>query len=290
VAGVAALLVHAKPSASSQELFAALRETGKRITDSRNGITRKRVDALAALQALQQAPSPTNHTYYLTGIARWPGFPPAFWYSDVALLNPTEGAAQVRLTFLTDNATLQPVQLTLQGRAQATWQDVLAQAFGFNGQAVGALLVESDVPLRVLARTYSQVQVKQQDSSLAWGTMGQFIEGLEVSRALGSGQVGYLVNLRSDPPFRTNVEFVNLGTAPVTVEVAFFANNGSSISTLTLDIPSQRRNAVSKALPDGHAGAYARVRVLTGGGLIIGLASVVDGNSTDPTTIPLWIP
>ena len=289
VAGVAGLLSQAVPTRTSDALFAAIRETGKPLTDTRNGITRNRVDALQALQALQQGP-PAAHRYYLTGIARWPGFPPAFWYSSVAIFNPATTPAQVKLTFLSSNAAPPPVEFSLAAQAQATWNDVLAQAFGLSSQAVGAILVEADKPVRVLARTYSQVQVKQQDNSLAWGTMGQFIEGIEASEALTPGKVGYFTNLRSDPPFRTNVEFVNLGSESVQVKVDFFANNGVGVNSVTMDIPPQRRTQVSKALTDGVAGAYAKVQLLTPGGQVIGIASVVDGSSTDPTTIPLWVP
>lgn len=288
VAGVAGLLAQAFPTKSSGELYNAIRDTGKPITDPRNGITRNRVNALQAYQALQA--SAESPVYYVTGIARWPGFPPAYWYSSLAILNANASQANLRLTFLSENANPQPVTFTLAAGAQAFWPDVLAGAFGFSGQAAGAILVESDQPVRVLARTYSQVQVKQQDGSLAWGTMGQFIEGLEISRALPSGKTGYVANLRSDPPFRTNVEFVNVTNSPVQVEVSFFANNGNGINTVTLNIPPWRRVQQTNALPGAYAGAYAKVKVLTPGGKVIGLASVVDGNATDPTTIPLWVP
>lgn len=290
VSGVGALLSQAVPDRTSDALFAAIRNTGKPVTDNRNGITRNRVDALQALQALQGGGSSTTYAYYLTGVARWPGYPPAYWYTDLAVFNPNTTPTSVRLTFLSSNASLTPVEFQLAARSQATWRDVLATAFGFSGQAVGAILVESSQRLKVLARTYSQVQVKQPDDTLAWGTLGQFIEGLEVTQALTPGKVGYFCNLRSDPPFRTNVEFVNLGESQIQVEVRFYTNNGTSISLLTMDVPAQRRVQVSKALPEGFQAAYAEVRVLTTGGKAIGIASVVDGNSTDPTTIPLWIP
>lgn len=290
VAGVAALLSQAVPTRTSDQLFAAIRNTGKPVTDKRNNITRNRVDALQALQALQGGSGGSAFTYYLTGIARWPGFPPAYWYSDVAIFNPGTSSATVKMTFLSSTTSLQPVEFTLAGKAQAAWKDVLAQAFGFSGEAVGAILVESSQPVKALARTYSQVNVQQQNGSLALGTMGQFIEGIEVGKALTANQVGYLVNLRSDPPFRTNVEFVNVGQEPAQVEVRFFTNNGTLISTVPLAIPAQRRVQQGRALPDGYQAAYAEVRVLTSGGKVIGIASVVDGNSTDPTTIPLWVP
>lgn len=288
VSGVAGLLAQAFSTKSSDDFFAAIRNTGKPITDVRNGITRNRVDALQAFQALQNGSY--FYSYYVTGIARWPGFAPAYWYSSLAILNANASQANLRLTFLSDNANLQPVTFSLAAGVQAFWQDALGEAFGFSGQAVGAILVESDQPVRVLARTYSQVAVQQQNGNLKLGTMGQFIEGVAPSQALTPGKTGYFPNLRSDPPFRTNVEFVNVTDSPVQVEVSFYANNASTITTLTLTIPARRRAQQTNALPSGYAGAYAKVRVLTSGGKVVGLASVVDGNSTDPTTIPLWIP
>jgi hypothetical protein len=44
------------------------------------------------------------------------------------------------------------------------------------------------------------------------------------------------------------------------------------------------------ALPSGYASAFAEVRTLAAGASIVSYATVVDGNSTDPTGIALWIP
>ena len=52
VAGVAALLLQARPSLGPAEIEAALEQTGRPITDPRNGLTIPRVDAAAALQAV----------------------------------------------------------------------------------------------------------------------------------------------------------------------------------------------------------------------------------------------
>ena len=52
VAGVAALLLQARPSLGPAEIEAAMEQTGKPITDPRNGLTIPRVDAAAALRAV----------------------------------------------------------------------------------------------------------------------------------------------------------------------------------------------------------------------------------------------
>ncbi len=120
-------------------------------------------------------------------------------------------------------------------------------------------------------------------------TYGQSYEGLEVAQALSGGKVGYLANLRSDGSFRTNVEFVNVGTSPATVEVRFFTNSGSYLATLTRTVASNQRVAVTSALPSGNESAFAEARVTPIDAKVIGFASVIDGASTDPTTIPLVI-
>jgi len=55
-------------------------------------------------------------------------------------------------------------------------------------------------------------------------------------------------------------------------------------------VPPQRWVQKTLALPSGHASAFAEVRTLAAGASIVSYATVVDGNSTDPTGIALWIP
>lgn len=55
-AGVAAFLFGAEPLRGPAEVKSAMRSTGTPVTDSRNGVTRNRLDAPAALAALRSAP------------------------------------------------------------------------------------------------------------------------------------------------------------------------------------------------------------------------------------------
>jgi subtilisin family serine protease len=85
VAGAAAVLAAAKPSASQAALRSALADTGRAIKDPRNGLTRRRLDMVAAVAALTApAPSPTptpdttpprvkskSPNWGQTGISRW---------------------------------------------------------------------------------------------------------------------------------------------------------------------------------------------------------------------------
>jgi hypothetical protein len=232
-------------------------------------------------------------TYYVSGIARTPGVSPAYWYSDLGILNHGTASAQVQVRFF-GNATPAPFTATISAGQQRTWPDVLSSGFGMTGTDVGVIVVESTTPVTVLARTFSKVRDACTNKDR---TDGQSYPGYEVARALSNGQVGYLPNLRSDDPYgtgagyRTNGEAVNVGTTPIDVQWTFYTNTRALITTVTrTGIQSNRRVGVTAALPAGHSAAFAEVRVLTAGGKAICFASVVDGTSTDPTTVDLVIP
>ncbi len=382
-AGVAALLTQAMPGRTATALYSAMRSTGKALRDSRNGITRNRVDAQAALTLLQSCAAPAtptgfrtdklsvcaneeftlsweavsgvasytvavamnsdfqtatervvtgtsalfavngtaagtlyarvranadcgapsewspslriaynpscgspsySHTYYVSGVAHTPGVPPAVWFTDLSVFNLSPTAAELRLAFY-GAASPPAYTATLPALQQLTWRDVLSSLFQLPGNDVGAVVVESTQRLAVVARTYSRL-----GEGPTATTYGQSYEGVEVSRALTGLGVGYLTGLRSDGVFRTNVEFVNVGTVPATFEVRFFSATGVHLRTVSGAVAVNRRAAVTAALPPGTGDAFGEVRVSPVDAKVIAFASVIDGNSTDPTTIPLAVP
>ncbi len=225
--------------------------------------------------------------YFVSAIARLPGVAPAYWYSDLSVLNPATTGGYLRLTFFGTSSPPQVI-VPIGAHSQVSWSDVLNTAFGIGGTDKGDILVESTLPVTVLARTYSKV-TDSCDGEVK--TFGQSYPGIPASAALGYGAVGYLSSLRSDGNFRTNVEAVNVGSATTDVQFTFFDNSGNQIGTTTLSsiAPSHRADK-SSALPAGRTGAFAEVRVLSPGAQAIAFGSVVDGNSTDPTTIQLYVP
>jgi subtilisin family serine protease len=222
-------------------------------------------------------------TYYVSGVARTPGYAPAYWYTDLSVLNPGTTAASLRLTFYGSSFPA-PVTLTLGAHQQITWTDVVGTLFGLTRDK-GMIVLESTQPLRSLSRTYSQVT-----GTTTVTTYGQAYVGMEASEGLGFSQVGYLGSLRSDGQYRTNLEFLNASQVSTSVEVRFFSNAGTQIGTLTVTVPPLRWVQQTLAVPAGQASAFAEVRTLASGSSVISYATVVDGSSTDPTGIALWIP
>jgi hypothetical protein len=225
------------------------------------------------------------YTYFLSGIARLPGFAPAYWYSDVSILNAGTTPASLQLTFYGQSSFPPPYTGTLGGGQQLTFTDVLGSLFSVS-QDKGMIVVQSNVPLQAVSRTYSKVT-----TGTTVDTYGQSYVGMQAGQGLTTAATGWFPGLRSDGVFRTNIEFINTSAVPTGVLLSFFTAGGSPISggTTTVTVPALRWVQIVQALPAGQPSAFAKVQVLAGGAQILGSASVIDGNSTDPTTIPMWV-
>ncbi|HVN30733.1 MAG TPA: S8 family serine peptidase [Thermoanaerobaculaceae bacterium] len=239
-------------------------------------------------QAVQVTYTPScnvsyGHTYYVSGVARTPGYAPAYWYTDLTVLNAGAATASLRLTFYGSSFPA-AVTLALGPHQQITWTDIVGTLFGLTKDK-GMVVLESTQQVQAVSRTYSQVT-----GTTTVTTYGQAYVGMEASQGLVSGKVGYLGSLRSDGQYRTNLEFLNASQVATNVQVLFFSNAGTQIGSLTVSVPAMRWVQQTLALPAGQASAFAEVRTLTNGSSVICWATVVDGNSTDPTGISLWIP
>jgi subtilisin family serine protease len=239
----------------------------------------------ATVQATYSSQCQTSftHTYFLSGIARLPGIAPAFWYSDVTILNPSSTPASLRLSFYGVSSFPPAYAYTLGAHQQQTWHDVLSSLFA-DAQDKGMIVVESTVPVQALSRTYSQIT-----SGTTVETFGGAYVGLEGGQALGVSGTGFFAALRSDGSFRTNLEFVNASATPTNLTVSFFTNAGAPITSTTVNVPADRWVQLVTPLPGGQAGAFATVQVLSGGAQVLGWASVIDGASTDPTMILMLV-
>ncbi len=240
----------------------------------------------ATVQATYASQCQTSftHTYFLSGIARLPGIAPAFWYSDVSILNPSTTPASLRLSFYGVDSFPPTQTYTLGARQQRTWHDVLSSLFAI-AQDKGMIVVESTVPVEALSRTYSQIT----SGGGTIETFGGAYVGLEGGQALGVSGTGFFAALRSDGTFRTNLEFVNASVTPTDLTVSFFTDAGALITSTTVNVPADRWVQLVTPLPSGQAGAFATVKVLSSGAQILGWASVIDGASTDPTMISMLV-
>jgi hypothetical protein len=222
--------------------------------------------------------------YLVPGVAHTHGVNGAYWVSDLTVFNPGSDPAQVELSFKGNNEA-GPIQRTIAGRQQLSVDDVLASAFGITGEDAGVITVSSSTPVETHVRTYA----RGVDSKTgAVKTYGQSYPGMEPSQALPGLQLGFLTGLRSDGAYRSNLELVNAGDQDATASVRFFDASGASIGgDLSRTVTPGQRVGITSALPEGHPSAYAELRLSPPEAKVIAFGSVIDGNTNDPTTVPL---
>lgn len=226
-----------------------------------------------------------DHRWVLGGVAgRHAGVGGVIWSSDLSLLNPEAGVATVRLSFISAAGERETTVTVGPGR-QLTAREVISSLFGVSEPTVGYLLVESDRPLEAFGRTYARGEAGGRVT-----TYGQGMLPAVPAEALDGSSLGLLPHLRSDGSFRTNLEFINVGEVAARITVRLVADDGVTVATLDLgELAPRGRVQRTRALPAGVAAAWAEVRVQPAEARVVGFASLVDGSTDDPTTIPLRV-
>jgi len=282
-AGVAAQLYTLHKNLTVAQLKQALTSTGRSITDPRNGITRKRIDAVQAHQLLEGGGGGGggggSNVAWVPVVVHASGKKGTNWKSDVSVLNLGSGPATLVFTLFVGN---QPVQLQANGTLGpgqlVIFPDLVA---AMSATGAGAVKVESDQPILVASRTYNAV---------GGSTYGQFLDAFTPADGLGTGQKAILTHLQEWPAFRTNIGLVNLGNAAASVTVALYAYTGSSLGQFTVNLAPgqwvQDQQPFAKRFGQTNTTGYAVVSVTSGSG-VVAYASVIDNVSGDPTTIPM---
>lgn len=208
-----------------------------------------------------------------------PGLNGTVWFTEGSILNPGTEPAQIVARFVKESDTSAPLvrRLTLPRRTGLHFQDLVGALFGTTG--LGALRLRSDNPTVVSTRTYN--------SSLQ-GTFGQSIGGIARRRTLGEGEGHvFLLGLKENLNYRTNLLFQETTGHPAAVEVRFYDPRGELLGTAApMDIPPGARKQVRLATlgADFHGRGYCTVEV-TGEGRVAVIGSVVDQRTGDAVTV-----
>jgi hypothetical protein len=238
------------------------------------------------------------YTYVIPSVARTGGF-----VSDLAVTNVEAADGQFLVQFLGhgndgDQAVpaLQPVsspQRVAPSGARAI-PDVLGSLFSVSSD-FGALLVQSTSRLLVGARTATAAPGGA-------GFFGQFTEAVDVSSgatpgfALAFGETGRFVAVREDATARTNLALVNTAMTPCVVESEVRDGGGNLMgSARTFTVPPRtmiQKNRVKDTY--GIAGDVRAASILlknvTTDCAVVGVAYVLDGNTTAGTNDPFAVP
>jgi subtilisin family serine protease len=277
-AGAAAQILSLRPQTSPAELRAALTSTGPAITDGRNGVTRRRINAMEAYQQLATGGGGGgSSSYFLPAMIRAPGGFGSDWYADVGVLNTGSAAANINFKLYIGGQTLSGTDQVPAGN-QYAYANIVGQ-FGTTGG--GLLEVDADSAVVVNARIYSKETV---------GTKGQFMDGYQSSEGLGTGESAVLANLVEDADYRTNIGFGNTGATAATVTVTLYRWDGVAFGSYSYSIPAkgwaQDNAPFANRYGQTDTAGWAKITVVSGSG-VVAYASVVDKHTNDPTTIPM---
>lgn len=228
-----------------------------------------------------------TYRYLLPGVAHNPGVGGTMWRTSSAAVNRGASDALLRLRFTgSDGSTIERA-LTLPSGTTHEWSNILETLFGLasSTSSSGIIEVTSSTPIFITSRTFNQT---------ASGTYGQYYPSLTATEGLGPGRLGVLPQLKKNASFRTNIGVVNLGTAPCTALIKLHGATGTQVGvTKQLAVDPGRWRQQTDIFADTGAGnqnvAYATVEVQGASDLVWAYASVIDGSTGDPTTIPLLI-
>ncbi|MCU0292754.1 MAG: PKD domain-containing protein [Thermoanaerobaculaceae bacterium] len=204
----------------------------------------------------------------------------ANWRTDVSILNPTQSTAQLQLRLHT-SAGVKTLNKSLGPFRHTTVANVVGQ-MAFTGS--GGLQLCSDQPVRANSRTYNQAS--------ATNTYGQYYGPYTTTQAVTAGELAWLVGLRQDAAFRTNIAVTNTGTTTAIVAVSLYNGDGTRLAGYTVSLAPGEWEQQNKVFQT-YAGrtdissGFARVAVLSGTGVIVS-ASVIDNATNDAVTNP-WL-
>jgi len=203
------------------------------------------------------------------------------WRTDLYLFNRGEEMIDLNLSYLKGgdkiSATLSLPPLFLQ-----IVPDVIAELFS-SPDTFGAIVstnLEATEPL-ISSRTYNLT---------GEGTFGQGIRGSPLPSTLYQGERGYLIGLKRNLDFRSNVGFVNLYEDPLEISARLYGEDGTLLAEGLFPLSPfshfQINNIFSALGLDGdYEGAWMELWSDTLNGRFSAYGSVVDNQSGDPVYI-----
>jgi subtilisin family serine protease len=236
--GVAALLFGAEPSRGPIEVKAAMRSTGTPVTDPRNGITRNRLDAPAALAALRSTPQgPARAELVVPVVLDVVGVGGARFVSELTLTNRGTTPARLEATFTAATGMFPGAggSGTVVDSLSPGEQRVLPDAISWLRTSKGLPIPAGSGQAGSLRLVFTGLSTPGAASARARTTAASCNGAAGLSYAAWTpGQTSttnlQLFGLRSNVAERTNLAVVNAGTeGTVTLKVVLRAGDGRSV-------------------------------------------------------------
>lgn len=219
------------------------------------------------------------NAWWVPAVAHASGSGGSLWRSDVAIRNLGSTSATVELRLHQSSGVAARSWEIAAGRQQV-FEDVVALLA--SGDSSGSLEILSPAILSVRSRTYNQAST---------GTFGQGLDGVTLPSGIAEGESAGLGALEESTLFRTNLGFLNMGSATAQIDVTLIDSAGALVGTYRLPVPSGQLRQDSRPFANRFGRTDLRggsaTATIVSGGPVVAYASVVDNRTGDPTTIPM---
>ncbi len=221
-----------------------------------------------------------EYKYFIPASAKATGAQGSNWVTDLMVLNSSNSVANVEFIFTPSgqNGTNSSYihSETIKSNQGKFFSDILSYWYGLNNVS-GSIRINSNTPIILTSRTYN-------DQGLS-GTYGQFIPGYVEEEAISLNEKAYLVGIRQDEKFRTNIGFSEIGGKEARVKVTFYGENGSSLSSSEITIQPYSFLQQNVGQISSIQKGFASVEIVSGG-KVLSYLSVVDWKTSDAIFIP----
>lgn len=244
--------------------------------------------AIALLALVLSAALPAGADVIIPSSAFSSGAQQAEFHSDVRVFNPGASAVTFTPIFYNQGAgggVFTGTVTTIPGRSQLSFDNVLSSLFGRPLGSFGPIRFVTTSKL-VVSSSVNNV------NSCGFGaTAGQWLPGIDQSQAVRTGVLVQLaVSIEALTGYRTNVDFINPGTATANVTVKIHKGDGTLLTNVILP-PLGANGFFQKRLDDA---IFPGVIGITDTNLwlefssdqpVLAFASVINNGSGDPFAI-----
>jgi uncharacterized repeat protein (TIGR01451 family) len=228
---------------------------------------------------------PITDQYFFPAAAFAEGAAGAFFETDVEINNVGSTTMNYQFVWLPrgeDNSSfVTSSAFRLEPNMSARYENAVSSLFGLE-DAVGAIGVVADsAGALLMSRTFNRPE------AVTGGTFGQSIPGVAVNDMTPEGVTQRIMFMSENDDFRANVGCQNGVNTSIRIRLELFAADGTSLEVRNMDLQPWSNNQFSRIFVDHQPVdvGFVDVRSNTPGARFFCYGSVLDGVSSDPTTI-----
>jgi hypothetical protein len=163
---------------------------------------------------------------------------------------------------------------------------VLNAVFGAEPDVAGALAMIADsADVIAMSRTYNVPSAK------IAGTFGQGLRAIRSDELIPYGETRRIIFMSENDDIRANVGCVNGLNTPVRINIDMYGGDGTMLETRTMDLGPWSNNQINRIFRTyAPVNGYVDVSTPTEGGAFYCYGSVLDNETSDPTTVLPQVP